>query len=147
MLIYIFGIYRLRYIISSHSFPVFAIVIYCDEFLLDSFIVLGNADLAFSRFYDPQEGLILVGGRDLKHLDVSWWRKQIGLVSQQPMLFDMTLEERFRGGSFRCLKYPRVRSSKPSERWMFSFFLWGGGAVVGGTTEAQFLIRILRHYC
>ena len=93
MLIYIFGIYRLRYIISSHSFPVFAIVIYCDEFLLDSFIV----DLAFSRFYDPQEGLILVGGRDLKHLDVSWWRKQIGLVSQQPMLFDMTLEERFRG--------------------------------------------------
>ena len=74
----------------------FAIVIYCDEFLLDSFIV----DLAFSRFYDPQEGLILVGGRDLKHLDVSWWRKQIGLVSQQPMLFDMTLEERFRGAVF-----------------------------------------------
>lgn len=39
-----------------------------------------------------------MGGRDLKHLDVSWWRKQIGLVSQQPMLFDMTLEE-LNGGS------------------------------------------------
>jgi len=50
------------------------------------------------RFYDPQEGLITVGGRDLKHLDVSWWRKQIGLVSQQPMLFDMTLEENVKYG-------------------------------------------------
>ena len=45
------------------------------------------------RFYDPQEGLITVGGRDLKLLDVSWWRKQIGLVGQQPMLFDLTLED------------------------------------------------------
>lgn len=50
------------------------------------------------RFYDPQEGLITVGGRDLKQLDVSWWRKQIGLVGQQPMLFDLTLEENVKYG-------------------------------------------------
>ena len=37
--------------------------------------------------------MILVGGRDLRTLNVRWWRKQLGLVSQQPMLFDMTLEE------------------------------------------------------
>ena len=36
-----------------------------------------------------------MGGRDLKQLDVSWWRKQIGLVGQQPMLFDLTLEDLF----------------------------------------------------
>ncbi|CAK8993743.1 ATP-dependent translocase ABCB1 (ATP-binding cassette sub-family B member 1B) (Multidrug resistance protein 1B) (P-glycoprotein 1) (Phospholipid transporter ABCB1) (CD antigen CD243) [Durusdinium trenchii] len=50
------------------------------------------------RFYDPQEGLILVGGRDLKQLNVRWWRQQLGLVSQQPILFDMTLEENVKYG-------------------------------------------------
>ena len=55
------------------------------------------------RFYDPQEGLITVGGRDLKQLDVSWWRKQIGLVGQQPMLFDLTLEDLFLLLGGRCV--------------------------------------------
>ena len=34
------------------------------------------------RFYDPQSGTVLLDGRDLRSLDLSWLRSQIGLVAQ-----------------------------------------------------------------
>ncbi|KAL1914620.1 uncharacterized protein VTP21DRAFT_8151 [Calcarisporiella thermophila] len=40
------------------------------------------------RFYDPTSGKILLDGVDLRDLDVSWLRKQIGVVGQEPVLFD-----------------------------------------------------------
>eukprot|EP00439_Symbiodinium_sp_Y106_P056664 s281_g7.t5 len=45
------------------------------------------------RFYDPQAGSIQVGGQNLRDLNVAWWRKQVGMVGQEPVLFDVTLEE------------------------------------------------------
>ena len=50
------------------------------------------------RFYDPNEGQVLVDGKDLKTLDVSWWRDQIGIVSQEPNLFSGTIIENVRLG-------------------------------------------------
>ena len=35
-------------------------------------------------------------GTDMKDLNVRWLRDQIGLVSQQPTLFDCTIEENIR---------------------------------------------------
>jgi ATP-binding cassette subfamily B (MDR/TAP) protein 1 len=34
------------------------------------------------RFYDPSAGSLMVGDVDIRTLPVSWWRSQIGLVSQ-----------------------------------------------------------------
>ncbi|KAF9160936.1 ATP-binding cassette permease mdl1 [Actinomortierella ambigua] len=46
------------------------------------------------RFYDPDAGRILINGdTDLRDLDVRWWRDQIGLVSQEPVLFSGTVFE------------------------------------------------------
>ncbi len=39
------------------------------------------------RFYDPQQGRILVDGRDVRELGLQQWRQQIALVPQQPALF------------------------------------------------------------
>eukprot|EP00698_Gefionella_okellyi_P019000 TRINITY_DN576_c0_g1_i1.p1 TRINITY_DN576_c0_g1~~TRINITY_DN576_c0_g1_i1.p1 ORF type:complete len:759 (-),score=182.47 TRINITY_DN576_c0_g1_i1:78-2315(-) len=39
------------------------------------------------RFYDPTSGKITLDGRDIKELDPRWYRRQIGLVSQEPVLF------------------------------------------------------------
>jgi ATP-binding cassette subfamily B (MDR/TAP) protein 1 len=39
------------------------------------------------RFYDVDAGKILLDGRDIRTLKVSWLRRQIGLVSQEPVLF------------------------------------------------------------
>jgi len=50
------------------------------------------------RFYDPQAGSIQVGGQNLRDLNVAFWRKQIGMVGQEPVLFDVTLEENVRYG-------------------------------------------------
>lgn len=45
------------------------------------------------RFYDPVSGSILLDGVDLGQFDVSWLRKNIGLVSQEPVLFASTVRE------------------------------------------------------
>ncbi|OMO75429.1 hypothetical protein COLO4_26122 [Corchorus olitorius] len=43
------------------------------------------------RFYEPTSGRILLDGHDLKNLQLKWLREQIGLVSQEPALFDTTI--------------------------------------------------------
>ncbi len=43
------------------------------------------------RFYDPQEGSILIDGIDLRDLDVYSWRRYIGVVSQDIFLFNDTV--------------------------------------------------------
>jgi len=40
------------------------------------------------RFYDPTgSSRVLVNGVDLRQVDVKWWRSQVGLVGQMPVLF------------------------------------------------------------
>jgi ATP-binding cassette subfamily B (MDR/TAP) protein 1 len=50
------------------------------------------------RFYDPVEGEILVDDVNLKELNVKWWRQQLGLVSQEPVLFAGTIADNIRFG-------------------------------------------------
>ncbi|XP_059147295.1 ATP-dependent translocase ABCB1-like [Physella acuta] len=45
------------------------------------------------RFYDAQEGSILLDNHNILDLNVQWLRMQIGLVSQEPVLFDRSLAE------------------------------------------------------
>ncbi|KAK2531311.1 multidrug resistance protein 1 [Columba livia] len=45
------------------------------------------------RFYDPLSGEVLLDGQNAKTLNVQWLRAQIGIVSQEPMLFDCTIAE------------------------------------------------------
>ena len=59
-----------------------------------------------SRFYDPDEGSVSIGVNggassgggadacvDAKQLDVAWLRSNIGLVSQEPLLFDASIAD------------------------------------------------------
>uniref|UniRef100_A0A0E0C6J8 MDR-like ABC transporter n=1 Tax=Oryza meridionalis TaxID=40149 RepID=A0A0E0C6J8_9ORYZ len=43
------------------------------------------------RFYDPDSGTISLDGVELKNLKLSWLRDQMGLVSQEPVLFNDTI--------------------------------------------------------
>jgi subfamily B ATP-binding cassette protein MsbA len=48
------------------------------------------------RLYDPQSGAILIGGRDIRTMDLHELRMNIALVSQDPILFNGTIEENIR---------------------------------------------------
>ena len=43
------------------------------------------------RFYDPDDGRILVDGKDLRDLDLDAFRRQIGIVYQESFLFSNTV--------------------------------------------------------
>lgn len=56
------------------------------------------------RFYDPTLGSVKIGGRDLTDFDVAYWRSQVGFVGQEPVLFDMSLEENVKYGKLNASK-------------------------------------------
>ncbi|KAI3843440.1 hypothetical protein MKX03_024334 [Papaver bracteatum] len=45
------------------------------------------------RFYDPQEGGVLIDGINLKEFQLLWIRGKIGLVSQEPVLFTCSIRD------------------------------------------------------
>ncbi|KZV84576.1 multidrug resistance protein 1 [Exidia glandulosa HHB12029] len=44
------------------------------------------------RFYDPESGAVKLDGVDIRELNLKWLRSQIGLVSQEPVLFATTIK-------------------------------------------------------
>jgi len=60
----------------------------------------GKSSIArlISRFYDPQEGRVCIDGVDVKDLQVRSMRDHIGIVSQEPLLFDTTIAENIARG-------------------------------------------------
>jgi ABC transporter fused permease/ATP-binding protein len=51
-----------------------------------------------SRFYDPQEGRLTLDGRAFTELDAGWLREQVGVVSQEPILFATSILDNIRYG-------------------------------------------------
>jgi ATP-binding cassette subfamily B protein len=50
------------------------------------------------RLYDPDEGVIRLDGHDIRTLDASWLRTQIGTVAQEPVLFSTAVAANIRYG-------------------------------------------------
>jgi ATP-binding cassette, subfamily B (MDR/TAP), member 1 len=55
----------------------------------------GKSTLAklLERFYDPQEGSIMVNGKNLKDINLRQYRRRIGYVGQEPCLLNETIKE------------------------------------------------------
>jgi len=51
-----------------------------------------------ARFYEYQAGDLLIDGRDIRRLDLSQYRRGIGLVPQEPFLFSGTVRDNIRYG-------------------------------------------------
>lgn len=45
------------------------------------------------RFYDAQRGSVKVDGVDIRELDVQWYRRHTGLVSQEPVIYSGTIRD------------------------------------------------------
>lgn len=50
------------------------------------------------RLYDPVSGRITLDGHDIRDLETHWLREQVGIVSQEPVLFATTIAENIRYG-------------------------------------------------
>ncbi len=51
-----------------------------------------------ARFYEFQGGQLLIDGRDIRSLDLAAYRRQVGIVPQEPFLFSGTLRDNIRYG-------------------------------------------------
>ncbi|KAL2307338.1 hypothetical protein Nmel_000296 [Mimus melanotis] len=64
------------------------------------------------RFYDPLDGEMLFDGKNAKALNIQWLRAQIGIVSQEPILFDFTIAENIAyGDNSRQVSFEEIVSA------------------------------------
>ena len=67
------------------------------------------------RMYDPLTGSVLIDEHNVKSLNLKWLRSQIGIVSQEPVLFDASIAENIRYGAlFRDVSDDEVISAAKS---------------------------------
>ncbi|PUZ50132.1 hypothetical protein GQ55_6G035600 [Panicum hallii var. hallii] len=51
------------------------------------------------RFYDPYRGRVLIDNKNIRDYNLRWLRKQIGLVQQEPILFNISIRDNISYGS------------------------------------------------
>lgn len=58
----------------------------------------GKSSIAklIARFYEYQQGRLMIDGRDIRTFDLTQYRRQLGIVSQVPFLFSGTVAENIR---------------------------------------------------
>ncbi|XP_070813730.1 bile salt export pump [Chaetodon trifascialis] len=64
------------------------------------------------RFYDPDHGRVLIDGHDTSRVNVPFLRSKIGIVSQEPILFDCSIAENIKyGDNMREISMNEVMSA------------------------------------
>lgn len=63
------------------------------------------------RFYDVTGGKILLDGTPIDQLNINWLRSQIGLVSQEPVLFNTTIRENITYGTMEKITDEELESA------------------------------------
>ncbi|XP_020291871.1 multidrug resistance protein homolog 49 isoform X2 [Pseudomyrmex gracilis] len=64
------------------------------------------------RLYDPIGGQVLLDGIDISTLNVHWLRSHIGVVGQEPVLFDTTIRENIRYGNDNITEEEMIKAAK-----------------------------------
>ena len=78
------------------------------------------------RFYDPDQGRVIVGGQDLRETALNDLRGHIGIVSQGPALFSTTIRENILFGRPDAGETEMVAAAQQAEAHGFIMELEGG---------------------
>eukprot|EP00850_Spirogloea_muscicola_P001069 SM000004S14939 [mRNA] locus=s4:296552:303781:- [translate_table: standard] len=78
------------------------------------------------RFYDPLSGSITIDGVDTRTLQLKWLRQQMGLVSQEPVLFDATIRDNIAYGKGGATEEELVQAAKAANAHRFILDLPSG---------------------
>lgn len=71
------------------------------------------------RLYDPNAGQVTLDGHDLKELDATWLRKQIGVVAQEPTLLSTSILENIRYGRPEANEAEVEAAARAANAWDF----------------------------
>ncbi|XP_073533891.1 ATP-binding cassette sub-family B member 5-like isoform X2 [Phyllobates terribilis] len=71
------------------------------------------------RMYDPQDGMIMVDGQDIRSLNVRHYREMIGVVSQEPVLFATTIKNNIKYGRIDVTDEEIERAAKEANAYDF----------------------------
>ena len=104
------------------------------------------------RFYDPDEGEVLLDGRNLKDLDLDWLRANIGYVTQEPVLFAASIKENLLLGREEVSERELWEVLRKAEAFEFvdelkekleTFVGSGGNQLSGGQKQRIAIARVL----
>lgn len=62
------------------------------------------------RFYNPLDGAITVDQNEINTFNIKWWRSQLGLVSQEPVLFARSIKDNITYGLDRPVTDDEIES-------------------------------------
>ena len=71
------------------------------------------------RFYDVSSGSIKLGNRDVNDIDLVELRNSIGVVNQEPILFDTTISENIRLGNENATQEAIEKAAKDANAHEF----------------------------
>uniref|UniRef100_F6WW86 Uncharacterized protein n=1 Tax=Ciona intestinalis TaxID=7719 RepID=F6WW86_CIOIN len=104
------------------------------------------------RFYDPDKGVVTLDGHDLRTLNTRWLRRMIGVVQQEPCLFDTSIAENIRFGKEGVSDDDIIKAAKAANAYNFIMDLpdkfqtqvgSGGGHMSGGQKQRIAIARAL----
>ena len=105
-----------------------------------------------SRLYDTTEGVVKVGGRDVREYDLQTLRNQVAVVLQKNILFSGTIEENLRWGDKNATPEEMDHACKLAQADEFvlrfpdkykSYIEQGGANVSGGQKQRLCIARAL----
>lgn len=115
----------------------------------------GKSTLAnlIPRFFDPDQGTVRIDGVDLRHVRRRDLRKQIGVVTQETVLFDDTVYNNIRYGAPRARREDVIAAAKQAHAHKFieerlsdgyeTRVGFGGGGLSGGQRQRISLARAI----
>lgn len=65
-----------------------------------------------SRLYDPTHGEVLVNDIPLKNINLEWWRRQVGFITQDVLLFSDTIANNIAFGTKEYSQESLIEAAK-----------------------------------
>ncbi len=72
------------------------------------------ADL-ICRFYEPEAGIIRLDGHDIRRITIHSLRENVGVVTQRPVLYNLSIRENIRYGRLEATEEEIIRAAKLAE--------------------------------
>jgi len=105
-----------------------------------------------SRLYDVTEGVIMVGGRDVREYDLETLRNEVAMVLQKNILFSGTIKDNLRWGNKNATDEEMIEACKLAQADEFivrfpdgydTYIEQGGANVSGGQKQRLCIARAL----